>query len=306
MSNATAIPKENNVQPRTAQVYQFNQKQELRVVIIDGEPWFVAADVCAAINITNYRNAVEKLDADEKGVHSMDTLGGAQEMLVVNESGMNAIILRCRDAMKPGTPSHSYRKWVTAEVLPAIRRTGRYEDSQNKMATLVDELIGMTEVNVIKGLIRDKAKVIPIDRRLSFQHTMHHRLHTRFNVPRVELIPAQQFEAACNFVAAYALDGEWLPKEEKGGTVLDDKQLYNVYFLRAHFKHLNDIFNRYKLYSHFSGIGSRVGAEMIDHFRDGHIAVHELGALEQEFDAVQRRLGLNKYRGAGLGLRETA
>jgi prophage antirepressor-like protein len=101
--------------------------QTLRVVMIDGEPWFVAADVCAALGIKRTSDAVEKLDADEKGTDSIRTLGGAQEMLIVNESGLNAIILRCRDAMTHGTPAHKYRKWVTSEVLPAIRKTGRYE-----------------------------------------------------------------------------------------------------------------------------------------------------------------------------------
>jgi len=94
--------------------------------MIDGNPWFVAADVCAALGIGNNRMAVEKLDDDEKGVSSIDTLGGQQEMLVVNESGLNAIILRCRDAMTTGTVAHRYRKWVTSEVLPAIRKTGSY------------------------------------------------------------------------------------------------------------------------------------------------------------------------------------
>jgi prophage antirepressor-like protein len=101
--------------------------QTLRVIMRDGEPWFVAADVCAALKLKDVSDAVEKLDADEKGRGSIPTLGGEQEMLIVNESGLNAIILRCRDAMTPGTPAHKYRKWVTAEVLPAIRKTGRYE-----------------------------------------------------------------------------------------------------------------------------------------------------------------------------------
>lgn len=104
--------------------------QALRVVMRDGEPWFVASDVCAAVGIKNHRDSVERLDADEKGVASTDTLGGEQKMLIVNESGLNAIILRCRDAMTPGTPAHKYRKWVTSEVLPAIRKTGRYVEPQ--------------------------------------------------------------------------------------------------------------------------------------------------------------------------------
>lgn len=80
--------------------------------------------------------------------------------------------------------------------------------------TVINELIGMSELSVIKGLIRDKAKAIAADKRQSFALTMHNRLHTRFNVPRTELIPASQFEAACNFIAAYnVLEGEFIAKE---------------------------------------------------------------------------------------------
>lgn len=107
----------------------------LRVIMRNGNPWFVASDVCEAIGIKNYRDSVERLDADEKGVGISDTLGGAQEMLIVNESGLNAIILRSHGAMTPGTPSHKYRKWVTAEVLPAIRKTGRYVAPNAPQAT---------------------------------------------------------------------------------------------------------------------------------------------------------------------------
>ncbi|HHX0886572.1 TPA: Rha family transcriptional regulator [Pseudomonas aeruginosa] len=164
--------------------------------------------------------------------------------------------------------------------------------------TIVNELIGMTEVNVIKGLIRDKAKVIPIERRRSFQLTMHNRLHTRFNVPRVELIPADQFEAACNFVAAYSVhEGEWLPKPEKRcGTMLNDHQLYDVYFVCHHFQYLYEIFKRHSLYSFLEQHGSRAGVEMIDHFKDGYMGVWKLRKdFDGEFDAVQRRLRLNRY-----------
>lgn len=196
---------------QTAQVVPFKfDAREVRTMLIDDQPWFVAADVSAALEYRIAGDMTRNLDDDEKGTQIVRTLGGEQEMLVINESGLYSAILRSRKV-----EAKRFKKWVTAEVLPAIRRTGRYEDGQNKMATLVDELIGMTEVNVIKGLIRDKAKVVPIDRRRGFQLAMHNRLHTRFNVPRIELIPAPQFEAACNFVAAYVLEGEWLPKAEQ-------------------------------------------------------------------------------------------
>ncbi len=174
-------------------------------------------------------------------------------------------------------------------------------------ATIRGQTIGTDGFHCLAAVLDGKVRHLPAPARRGAKNHIWSQVHKAFSVVTAEDIPAAQLDSARNFIAAYHVqEGEWLPKEEKAGTVLDDKQLYNVYFLRAHFKHLNDIFNRYKLYSHFSGIGSPVGAEMIDHFRDGHMAVHELGKLEQEFDAVQRRLGLNKYRGAGLGLRATA
>lgn len=194
----------------TAQVIPFKfDAREVRTMLIDDQPWFVAGDVALALMYAEAKDMTRNLDDDEKGRQIVPTLGGEQEMLVINESGLYSAILRSRKA-----EAKRFKKWITAEVLPAIRRTGQYHDSSNKMATLVDALIGMTEVNVLKGLIRDKAKVVPLEKRRSFQQTMHNRLHTRFNVPRIELIQAGEFEAACNFVAAYALEGEWLPKQE--------------------------------------------------------------------------------------------
>lgn len=190
-------------------------------------------------------------------------------------------------------------KWKEAYInaFNRLEQELRKHDSDTA-DTIVNELIGMTEVNVIKGLIRDKAKVIPIERRRSFQLTMHNRLHTRFNVPRVELIPADQFEAACNFVAAYSVhEGEWLPKPEKRcGTMLNDHQLYDVYFVCHHFQYLYEIFKRHSLYSFLEQHGSRAGVEMIDHFKDGYMGVWKLRKdFDGEFDAVQRRLRLNRY-----------
>ncbi len=184
-------------------------------MLIDDQPWFVAADVSCALEYRIAGDMTRNLDDDEKGTQIVRTPGGDQEMLVINESGLYSAILRSRKA-----EAKRFKKWITAEVLPAIRRTGQYHDSSNKMATLVDALIGMNEVNVLKGLIRDKAKVVPLDKRRSFQQTMHNRLHTRFNVPRIELIQAGEFEAACNFVAAYTLEGEWLPKSAGKSSVV--------------------------------------------------------------------------------------
>ncbi|MEE9944084.1 MAG: Bro-N domain-containing protein [Pseudomonas asiatica] len=203
--------RKNVMSDNSTNVIPFNfGTQQVRTLLIGGEPWFVASDVCDALELEGRsRNFTRMLDDDEKGAHIVSTLGGAQEMQVVNESGLYALIFKSR---KPD--AKRFKKWVTSEVLPAIRKTGRYEDREAKMPTLMDELIGMSELSVIKGLIRDKSKAVPAAKRQSFALTMHNRLHTRFNVPRTELIPAGQFESACNFIAAYnVLEGEFIAKE---------------------------------------------------------------------------------------------
>jgi prophage antirepressor-like protein len=97
----------------------------VRVTEKDGEPWFVAKDVCAALGIANHKDAVLKLDDDERdGVGLTDPMGRLQETTVISESGLYALALRCRDAMTPGSHAHRFRKWVTAEVLRSIRRFG--------------------------------------------------------------------------------------------------------------------------------------------------------------------------------------
>lgn len=122
----------------------------VRVVMKDDAPWFVAKDVCACLGITNHRNAIGKLDADEKGVQIMDTLGGAQQISVINESGLYAITLRSDGAMTPGTAAHAFRKWVTAEVLPSIRKTGSYAAPGSADAKM-DRLLALLEANLAQS-----------------------------------------------------------------------------------------------------------------------------------------------------------
>lgn len=105
-------------------VFTFD-KMDVRVIRKDGEPWFVAADVCAALDVGNVSMAVSRLDEDEKGISSVDTLGGTQEQAIINESGLYSLILTSR---KPA--AKRFKKWVTAEVLPSIRKTGSYTVGQ--------------------------------------------------------------------------------------------------------------------------------------------------------------------------------
>ena len=111
----------------SAQITPFSfNTHAVRVIVRDGAPWFVASDVCAAPGYINSRKAVaDHLDADEKGVTTGDTLGGSQKFTIISESGLYALVLRSR---KP--EARKFAKWVTAEVLPAIRKTGGYGAQQ--------------------------------------------------------------------------------------------------------------------------------------------------------------------------------
>lgn len=102
---------------------------EVRTVQKDGTPWFVLKDVCGVLGISKYRDVAERLDPDERGPVRVDTLGGSQEMTCISESGLYNVILRSdKPEAKP------FRKWVTAEVLPAIRRSGGYIAGQNDLS----------------------------------------------------------------------------------------------------------------------------------------------------------------------------
>lgn len=87
----------------------------MRVVERDGKPWFVAADVCKALEIANSRDALTRIDDDEKGVASTDTLGGKQEVAIVNEPGLYSLVLGSR---KP--EAKVFKRWVTSEILPYV------------------------------------------------------------------------------------------------------------------------------------------------------------------------------------------
>ncbi|MFD6163742.1 phage antirepressor KilAC domain-containing protein [Oerskovia sp. NPDC060287] len=99
--------------------------QTVRVVTTDGEPWFVLADLCAVLDIANPRNASARLAPDMKGVRPMDTPGGSQNLTVVSEAGMYEVVIR---SDKPDAVR--FRRWITSDVLPTIRKTGSYGTPQ--------------------------------------------------------------------------------------------------------------------------------------------------------------------------------
>ena len=175
----------------------------VRVIMRDGEPWFIASDICKALNYLNVSKAIgDHLDIDERAITVIptpnDSLGVPTN--IISESGLYALVLRSR---KP--EARKFAKWVTSEVLPSIRKTGSYT---------------------------------------------------------------------------------------RQGTVLDDYQLYQVFFVLSHFTSLYKIYKSSHLYDHLKGLGSRIGIEMYDHFRDGMSGgVRQLdSSLASQFEAVCKRL----------------
>jgi prophage antirepressor-like protein len=148
-----------------------NEDFSIEAIERDGEPWFFAKPLCEQIDLTNVSQAVSRLDDDEKGIYSSDTLGGRQDVSIVNESGLYSLILTSR---KP--EAKRFKKWITSEVLPAIRKTGSYSvpklNNQKALAqqlkATVDELLVslereeqlQIELNTAVEVIEEKDEVI--------------------------------------------------------------------------------------------------------------------------------------------------
>ncbi len=127
----------------------------VRTVSLDDEPWFVGNDVCRALDLKNPRDAMSKLDEDEKGVANADTLGGIQEMIVVSEAGVYRLVFTSR---KP--EAERFKRWLAHEVLPALRRTGRFETRpaeempSEAISTLTVKLAMLREARLIFGPVQ--------------------------------------------------------------------------------------------------------------------------------------------------------
>ena len=107
---------ENNLQ-----IYQSEKFGEIRTLLIDGEPWFVAADVCKALEIGNPADAMRRLDADERTLVSIEGASNGLPVNAVNEPGLYTLILGSR---KP--EAKAFKRWITHEVIPSIRKHGAY------------------------------------------------------------------------------------------------------------------------------------------------------------------------------------
>lgn len=203
------------------QLSTFNfESNSIRTLAINNEPWFVAVDICRALNLSSPSMAIANLDDDEKYTLSLtEGIEGVgkqvQELNLVSESGMYTLILRCRDAVKKGSIPHRFRKWVTAEVLPTIRKTGKYESK-----TSVNDRTGLRNaVNMLvskKGIIYSDA---------------YHLIHQRFNVESIEDLTLEQLPQAVEYVHRIVLEGELITEPKKD-------ECFNFEFTERELQHL--------------------------------------------------------------------
>ena len=166
------------------QIFNY-QNNEVRTVEMNGEPWFVLKDVCLVLGISNHKMTAQRLDADEVSLTDLtDSMGRRQETTVINESGLYNVILRSdKPEAKP------FRKWVTSEVLPSIRKNGGYIAGQEQLTpqelmakalmvaqkTLADREARISELTVQNNIMAPKAEYFDelVDRNMltSFRDT---------------------------------------------------------------------------------------------------------------------------------------
>ena len=130
------------------QIFNNDKFGQVRTIIQDGDPWFVAKDICDVFKATNRNRIMQDLDDDEKGYTQMDTPGGKQQISVVNESGLYQILFSLQPTKARGVSDEyieqrindlkQFKRWVTHDILPSIRKTGSY--SMNIPKTLPEAL----------------------------------------------------------------------------------------------------------------------------------------------------------------------
>lgn len=137
-------------------VFNYQGKQ-VRTIVRDGEPWFVAVDVCGVLELNDARKAVERLDGDERSLIPVtDSLGRRQETYVVNEAGLYALILGSRK-----TEAKLFKRWITHDVIPAIRQTGHYDVNERRLPR--------TYIEALEELVATEKARMALEEQLALQ-----------------------------------------------------------------------------------------------------------------------------------------
>ena len=147
------------------QLFQ-NAGFKIRVLMRDGEPWFVAKDVCDCLELGNVSQTCSRLDDDERGIISNDTPSGKQEMLVVSEPGLYSLI-----GSSKKQEAKAFKRWVNHEVLPSIRKTGSY--SVNRTSSMM--CLPQDYESALEALLTEVRKNKALQSELSYEKEAHEK-----------------------------------------------------------------------------------------------------------------------------------
>jgi anti-repressor protein len=181
------------------EVFEFDGRQ-VRIVEKDGQPWWIAKDVCDVLEHSNSRKAIELLDDDEKGVSKVYTLGGMQDMTVVSESGLYTLITRSN---KP--EARKFRKWVTSDVLPSVRKFGGYLTGRK-----------------IEEILADPDTIIQLARNIKAEKEKCRALEAKIDADRPKVIFAESVETSDSSI----LVGDLAKLIRQNGIEIGPKRLF--------------------------------------------------------------------------------
>lgn len=175
------IEKDISTISNSLQLFQ-NSGFKIRVVMRDGDPWFVAKDVCTCLEIANVSDACSRLDEDERGIVSTDTPSGKQEMLIVSEPGLYSLI-----GSSKKQEAKAFKRWVNHEVLPSIRKTGIYSVShpQPQIALPTNYL------EALKALVASEEAKLALQAELTSEKEAHEKDNKDFKAG-LEILNAQK------------------------------------------------------------------------------------------------------------------
>lgn len=149
------------------QIFENLEFGKVRSIVKDGEPWFVAKDICDVFGATNRNRIMQDLDEDEKGYTQVTTPGGLQETATVNESGLYRLLFSLQPAKARGVSDEyvqerigklkAFKRWVTHEVIPAIRKTGMYM-TDNAVQNILNNPTAFIEILTEYKKVQDENK----------------------------------------------------------------------------------------------------------------------------------------------------
>lgn len=260
-------------------VFAFNELSIHAFADQQGEPWFLANDVCAALGYRNPRDAIAK-HCRAGGVAKRDTPTSSsnQEMTFINEGNLYRLIIKSR---KP--EAEKFEQLVMEEILPTIRKTGTYTAPQP--ATL-----SPAQQRHIQNRVAELANAPGT----TFA-AVYRSIKDQFKVGTYKDVPETSYPALCAFLLCPPLEGEVLePATPPTGTFISDHDLYTVWFLMRQFTNLNDVFQRRNMKAALKALGSPAGVEMAEHFGAGSSAVLTLSRHLPAMQAAEHRMGLNQ------------